>query len=89
MHQILKDTTLYFLRGTLNLATIIPAMDHIDAVFTSACLPSSKYKPAIHAAIETAKKTLNQYYSLTDALELYWIAMGMQHQTYFYVIMFG
>jgi len=63
--------------------------DHIDTVFTSACLPSSKYKPAIRAAIETAKKTLNQYYSLTDASESYRIVMGTQYQTHFHVVIFG
>ena len=89
MCRILKDATLYFSCGTPNLVTVIPAMDYIDTVFTSACLPSSKYKPAICAAIETAKKTLNWYYSLTDALESYQIAMGTQRQTHFHVIMFG
>ena len=73
---MLKDATLYFSRGTPNLATIIPAMDHIDNVFTNACLPGSMNNPAIRAAIEVAKKTLNRYYTLTDLSELYRIAMG-------------
>jgi hypothetical protein len=51
-------------------------MDHIDMVFTNACLPTSKFNPAVRAAIKIAKKTLNRYYSLTDASELYRIAMG-------------
>jgi hypothetical protein len=52
-------------------------MDHIDTTFTNYTLPSSKKHPAIRAAVEIAKKTLNKYYSLTDASELYRIAMGV------------
>jgi hypothetical protein len=66
--QILKDATLYFSHGTPNLPTVIPAMDHIDTVFMNATLPSSKNHPAVHAAIEMAKRTLNKYYSLTDSV---------------------
>ena len=51
-------------------------MDHIDNLFTNACLPRSTNDPAIRAAIEVAKKTLNRYYTLTDLSELYRIAMG-------------
>jgi hypothetical protein len=36
--QILKNPTLYFSHGTPNLATVIPAMDHIETVFTNATL---------------------------------------------------
>ena len=75
--QILKDATLFFLRGTPNLATVLPAMDHIDNVFTNGMLPSSKNNIAIRVAIEVAKKTLNRYYSLTDFSELYRIAIGL------------
>ena len=32
---------------------------------------------AIKASLELGKKTLNQYYSLTDSSEVYCIAMGM------------
>jgi hypothetical protein len=74
--QILKDATLFFSRGTPNLPTVIPAMDHIDSMFTDYILPTSKKHPAVRAAVEIAKKTLNKYYSLTDDSELYRIAMG-------------
>ncbi|KAG2741588.1 hypothetical protein P692DRAFT_201677760, partial [Suillus brevipes Sb2] len=30
LQDILKDATLYFSRATPNLATVIPAMDHVD-----------------------------------------------------------
>jgi len=69
--------TLYFSRTTPNLLTVIPAMDHIDTVFTDACQPTSNFCPAVEAVIEIAKQTLNCYYSLTDASELYRIAMGL------------
>ena len=61
----------YFSRAMPNLPTVILAMDHIDTVFTDACQWTSKFSPAVQAAIQIAKKTLNRYYSLTDALELY------------------
>jgi hypothetical protein len=74
--QILKDGTEFFSRGTPNLATVIPAMDHIDMTFTNAIKPDSKAHPAIRYALHLAKKTLNKYYSLTDEAEVYHIAMG-------------
>ena len=55
---------------------MIPAMDHIDTVFTNAACPTSDLSPAIQAAILIVKKTLNRYYSLTDASDLYRIVMG-------------
>jgi hypothetical protein len=51
-------------------------MDHIDSMFTDYTLPTSEKHPAIRAAVQIAKKTLNKYYSLTDDSELYRIAMG-------------
>ncbi|KAN0137507.1 hypothetical protein V8E53_004558, partial [Lactarius tabidus] len=33
--KIFKDMTLFFSHGTPNLATIIPAMDHIDKVLAT------------------------------------------------------
>jgi hypothetical protein len=66
-----------FLRGTPNLAMVIPAMDHIDTVFTNGIINSQLLDPAIHTALHLAKKTLNRYYSLTDKSETYRIAMGM------------
>ena len=68
---------MFFSRGMPNLPVVIPAMDHIDTTFTGYTLPGSEKPPAIRAAVEVAKKTLNKYYSLTDSSELYRIAMGM------------
>ncbi|KAF8238068.1 hypothetical protein L208DRAFT_1244315 [Tricholoma matsutake] len=74
--KILKDATLYFSHASSNLPVVIPAMDHIDTYFTNAIKPSSGNNPAIWAGMGIVKKTLNRYYSLTDASETYRIAMG-------------
>ncbi|KAG1839855.1 hypothetical protein C8R48DRAFT_564769, partial [Suillus tomentosus] len=58
---ILKDATLYFSHATPNLATVIPAMDHIDKMLMFYSR-HKKYLPLIHSAVRLAKKTLNQYY---------------------------
>ncbi|KAK0239812.1 hypothetical protein EDD85DRAFT_765935 [Armillaria nabsnona] len=75
LYDVLKDATLYFSHSTLNLATVIPAIDHIDNVFTTSSLTKELFTPAIHASLLVAKRTLNWYYSKTDALELYHIAI--------------
>lgn len=51
-------------------------MDHIDTTFTNTIDPDSEANPAIRAAVALGKKTLNQYYSKTDMVEVYRIAMG-------------
>ena len=73
--QIFKDATLYFSRATPSLATVIPAMDHIDETLTSQSI-DPKYEPSIRAALSLAKRVLNCYYSATDQSEVYRIAMG-------------
>ncbi|KAF8583965.1 hypothetical protein K439DRAFT_1259331, partial [Ramaria rubella] len=72
--QMLKDAMLFFSRGIPNLATVIPAMDHIDWHLASSSL-NHKYNAAIHSSLVIAKKTLNWYYDLTDTSEVYRIAM--------------
>ena len=74
--QIFKDATLYFSCSMPTLATVIPAMDHIDETLTSQSLDSN-FEPAIHAALGLAKKVLNHYYSAMDNSEVYRIAMSM------------
>jgi len=74
--QNFKDATLYFSHSTPSLATVIPAMDHINETLTSQSI-NPKYEPSIRAALSLAKKVLNRYYSATDQLEVYCIAMGM------------
>ncbi|KAF8867525.1 hypothetical protein BD779DRAFT_1464272 [Infundibulicybe gibba] len=75
LRDVLKvHATLYFSRATPNLATVIPAMDHIDRTFTTDALDPA-YEPSIRAALVLGKKTLNRYYHLTDDSEVYRIAM--------------
>ena len=74
--QVFKDATLFFLHSTPNLATVIPAMDHIDQLLTTGSI-NEDYWPAIRASLSIGKTTLNCYYDLTDDLEVYRIAMGM------------
>ncbi|KAG2362045.1 hypothetical protein BDR07DRAFT_1215261, partial [Suillus spraguei] len=64
--KILKDTTLYFSHSMLNLAMVIPAMDHIDSIITNGVIKRDTLDPGIHATLGLAKCTLNHYYSLTD-----------------------
>ena len=64
---------------------VIPAMDHIDSVFTSCMIKRERLDPAIRAGLELAKRTLNRYYSLTDASEAYRIAMGMSFTCFLFV----
>ena len=68
---------LFFSRdGTLNLATVIPAMDHIDKVLATGALNTLQFCLPIRAALMVGKKTLNRYYSKTDHSDLYRVAMG-------------
>lgn len=77
--QMFNDATHFFSRHKIsNLTTVIPAMDRLDECLTNAMI-SSKYSPAIRAAIRMGKQTLNRYYSKTDYSELYRIAMGKSH----------
>ncbi|KAG2740682.1 hypothetical protein P692DRAFT_201727755 [Suillus brevipes Sb2] len=78
--KILKHATLYFSRGSPTLAMVIPAMDHIDSVFTAGIINHQTLNPSIRAALKLAKRTLNRYYSLTDKSETYRIAMVLHPQ---------
>ena len=68
--QIFKDATLFFSHSMPNLATVIPAMDHIDAHLANAS-QNMKYSPAIHASLALGKAHLNKYYDMTDHSEVY------------------
>jgi hypothetical protein len=73
--QVFKDATSFFSRLTPNLATVIPAMDHIDEALTTSSL-NGTYSPSIRAALSIGNKTLNRYYNKTDHSEVYRIAMS-------------
>jgi hypothetical protein len=60
--QVFKDATLFFSHGgTPNVASVIPAMNHLDEHLASIAT-SPKYGQLIKAAITLGKKTLNRYY---------------------------
>jgi hypothetical protein len=65
----------FFSRSTPNLATVIPVMDYIDGVLTGLSV-NRAYEAPIRVALALGKKTLNRYYTLTDASEVYRIAMS-------------
>ena len=65
----------FMCNGTLNIATVIPAMDHIDEVLAISAF-DSKYSISVQAALTMGKKMLNWYYGKTDQLEVYRIAMS-------------
>ncbi|KAF8690374.1 hypothetical protein AX14_002970 [Amanita brunnescens Koide BX004] len=74
MLEILKEATQYFSRAKPNLAHVVPAIDAIHKEFSSfICNPS--IPDLIREAVQMVKKVLNQYYSKTDDIEIYWIAM--------------
>jgi hypothetical protein len=74
--QIFKDATLFFSRGTPNLATVIPAMDHIDKVLATSSDSPYKFSIAIRAALAIGKIAMNGYYNKTDYSEVYRVSMG-------------
>ncbi|EIW54263.1 uncharacterized protein TRAVEDRAFT_131865, partial [Trametes versicolor FP-101664 SS1] len=77
LHKVFKDATTFFSWSSApNLATVIPAIDHIDSHLTMVSL-DAKYKNPIHVACSLAQKTLNKYYSLTNGSIAYHIVMGL------------
>jgi hypothetical protein len=73
--KLFKDATLFFSCSMPNLATVIHAMDHIDA-HLSAATQNLDYTPAIRASLALGKAHLNKYYNMTDHSEVYRIAMS-------------
>lgn len=68
---------MFFLRaGTPNLATVIPAIDHIDQVLITASISHRKYDNTIRVACKLASRLLNKYYSLTNSSNTYRIALS-------------
>ena len=75
MPQILKDATQYFSRAKPHLTHVIPAIDHIHNEFKKYEADLNIPSP-IHSGISLAKRTLSRYYSKTDDVEVYRIAMS-------------
>ncbi|KAF8270861.1 hypothetical protein EI94DRAFT_1489418, partial [Lactarius quietus] len=65
---------------TPNLATVIPAMDHIDKVLTTSSDSSHQFFISVHATLAIGKKAMNQYYDKTDYSDVYQIAMVLHPQ---------
>ncbi|KAI0747465.1 hypothetical protein BC629DRAFT_1242074, partial [Irpex lacteus] len=71
---VFYDGTQFFSRDKPMLSEVLPAMDIIDEALTSASV-NMDYEPAIQAAVNLAKKTMNRYYGKSDDSETYRIAM--------------
>ncbi len=82
--QIFKDMTLFFSHLTPNLTKVIPAMDHIDQYLTTLAL-NSTYHLDIRSALVIGKKLLNKYYTMSDHLEVYHIAMSKFFLKFFHL----
>ena len=79
--EIFKDATLFFSTESACVATIIPAMDHIDSVLASTIVDGvddnqMKLHPSITASLTIGKRTLNWYYNKTDHSEIFRITMS-------------
>ena len=72
--QKYKKATIFFSKDSTGIATIILAMDKLDAGLSGNA--KRNVHPAIKAAMQYAKNKLNKYYSLTDLSPCYRIAMG-------------
>ncbi|KAI0653301.1 hypothetical protein C8Q70DRAFT_874763, partial [Cubamyces menziesii] len=75
LQHALRDATLFFSRDTPNLATVIPAMEHMSNMLDGCIRDEVKYEEPIRIALSLAKRTLTKYYNLTDAADTYRIAM--------------
>ncbi|EIW58933.1 uncharacterized protein TRAVEDRAFT_104594, partial [Trametes versicolor FP-101664 SS1] len=76
LRNMLKDATTFFSKQTPNLASVIPAMDHIDAHLTTASHDEQAFDSALRISAGLAQRTLNKYYSFTDDSTTYRIAMS-------------
>ncbi len=54
---------------------VIPIMDHLDQHLATSAIKLS-LPASICAAASLGKHSLNKYYTMTDQMEVYWIAMG-------------
>jgi hypothetical protein len=84
---IFKDATLFFSRGTPNLATVIPAMDLIDKRLATDSLKRTLKRPIV-AAIKIAKATMNKYYTkriIRKLIVLQWVSF-LRFSLRFYIL---
>lgn len=76
---------MFFSQSKPNIDSVIPTMDYIDQQLMDNAL-NPKYSKSIKTAISLGKRTLNQYYNITDHSEIYQIAMGTFHFVVFFLI---
>ncbi|XP_006462317.1 hypothetical protein AGABI2DRAFT_54349, partial [Agaricus bisporus var. bisporus H97] len=73
--QIFKEATEFFSHKNESLLlSVIPVMDDIDETLQTS-IDDKKYSTALLHALTLGRRTLNKYYSHTDASELYRIAL--------------
>ncbi|KAF8238235.1 hypothetical protein L208DRAFT_1212594, partial [Tricholoma matsutake] len=74
-----KDTTLFFSQDdAVTIANVVPTMDRIDAMLSS--LAMTPLVPAIKHTLTFACQLMDKYYSKTDLLNVYCIAMVLHPQ---------
>lgn len=80
--QIFKAASKKFSASTPNIAMVIPVMDSIDDKLL-AIARDRNHHPAIRIATLKAKNLLNKYYALTDASNIYRIAIRKSDMLFF------
>ncbi|KAI0752333.1 hypothetical protein C8Q80DRAFT_1062322, partial [Daedaleopsis nitida] len=73
--KVFKDATSLFSGNTPSLAKVIPTMDHLDKILTTATKSPHKYGHPVRISCGYAKRTLNRYYSYSDMSVTFRIAM--------------
>lgn len=86
--KIFKEATEFFSRKNESLlSSVIPVMDDIDETLQTS-IDDKKYSTALLHALTLGRRTLNKYYSHTDASELYRTALSESAgflTTFFYI----
>ena len=72
--------TLFFMWN--NLATVIPAMDHINKILATSFKSPYQFSLTVYAALAVRKNAINKYYNRTDHLEVYHITWVSFHKLY-------
>ncbi|TFK97017.1 hypothetical protein BDV98DRAFT_514612, partial [Pterulicium gracile] len=80
--DVLKAASKKFSASTPNIAMVIPVMDSIDDKLL-AIARDRNHHPAIRIATLKAKNLLNKYYALTDASNIYRIAIRKSDMLFF------
>jgi hypothetical protein len=79
--KILKDATEFFSSNSPNISAVIPAMDSIDEALANGVIGDRNLLAPLQHALSIGKQTLNKYYELTDASDIYCMSMIL-HPSY-------